>query len=109
MLCRQVIRAAGDNRRQIWSQTAQYQLGCIYLEWGLLDDARRALERADQEAEDDAGPMRSRIRVALAAWPGHEGSARRPSTRSSRPSASPINWARCNLCATPVPSKPASG
>jgi LuxR family transcriptional regulator, maltose regulon positive regulatory protein len=71
MLCRQVIRAAGDQPQQIWSQTAQYQLGCIYLEWGLLDDARRALERADQEAEmTQALQWRSRIRVALArvAW-----------------------------------------
>ena len=71
MLCRQVIRAAGDQPQEIWSQTAQYQLGCIYLEWGLLDDARRALERADQEAEMmQALQWRSRIRVALArvAW-----------------------------------------
>ena len=37
-------------------QTALYELGCIYLEWGLLDDARRALKRADElgEAMQDA-------------------------------------------------------
>jgi LuxR family transcriptional regulator, maltose regulon positive regulatory protein len=71
MLCRQVIRASGEHPQEVWSQTAQYQLGCIYLEWGLLDDARRALERADQEAEImQTLQWRSRIRVALArvAW-----------------------------------------
>ena len=51
--------------------TAQYHLGCIFLEWGLLDDARRALERADQESEMmQTLHWRSQIRVALArvAW-----------------------------------------
>jgi LuxR family transcriptional regulator, maltose regulon positive regulatory protein len=71
MLYRQVIRAAGDQPKEIWSQAAQYHLGCIYLEWGLLDDARRALERADQEAAMmQTLHWRSQIRVALArvAW-----------------------------------------
>jgi LuxR family transcriptional regulator, maltose regulon positive regulatory protein len=71
MLCRQVIRAAGDHPKEIWSQAAQYNLGCIYLEWGLLDDARRALERADQESEMmQTLHWRSQIRSALArvAW-----------------------------------------
>ena len=67
MLCRQVVRPTGAEPIEIWAQTAQYQLGCIYLEWGLLDDARRALNRADELAEaTQTLTWRSRIRVALA-------------------------------------------
>jgi len=67
MLCRQVIRPTGDEPIEIWAQTALYELGCIYLEWGLLDDARRALNRADERAEaTQTLTWRSRIRVALA-------------------------------------------
>src|SRR5215204_4636002 len=67
MLCRQVIRPTGAEPIEIWAQTALYELGCIYLEWGLLDDARRALNRADERAEaTQTLTWRSRIRVALA-------------------------------------------
>ena len=67
MLSRQVIRLVGDQPMEIWSQTALYQLGCIHLEWGLLDDARRALDRADHQAEMMQNlTWRSRIRIALA-------------------------------------------
>jgi LuxR family maltose regulon positive regulatory protein len=67
MLSRQVIRLVGDQPMEIWSQTALYQLGCIHLEWGLLDDARRALDRADHQAEMMLNlTWRSRIRTALA-------------------------------------------
>src|SRR5215213_9318078 len=51
LLCRQVIQSVGDQPKEVWAQTALYVLGCIYLEWGLLDDARRALERADELGE----------------------------------------------------------
>ncbi len=71
MLCRQVIRPTGAEPIEIWSQTAQYHLGCIYLEWGLLDDARGALKRADHQAEMMQNlTWRPRIRTALArvAW-----------------------------------------
>ena len=64
-------QAAGSPAAEIWSQTALYQLGCIYLEWGLLDDARRILLRADDQAEQmQTLQWRSRIRSALArvAW-----------------------------------------
>jgi len=67
MLCRQAIQSAGDVPREIWQQAAQYQLGCIYLEWGLLDDARRSLDRGDEQAEMmQVLHWRSQIRVALA-------------------------------------------
>jgi LuxR family transcriptional regulator, maltose regulon positive regulatory protein len=71
MLCRQVIQSAGDVPREIWHQAAQYHLGCIYLEWGHLDEARRALDRGDEQAEMmQTLHWRSQIRVALArvAW-----------------------------------------
>jgi LuxR family maltose regulon positive regulatory protein len=67
MLCRQAIRLIGDHPMEIWSQAALYQLGIIYLEWGLLEDARRSLERADQQAEmTQTLQWRPRIRIALA-------------------------------------------
>ena len=62
-----MIRPTGAEPIEIWAQTALYELGCIYLEWGLLDDARRALNRADERAEaTQTLTWRSRIRVALA-------------------------------------------
>jgi LuxR family transcriptional regulator, maltose regulon positive regulatory protein len=71
MLCRQVIQSVGDRAMDLWCQTALYELGCIYLEWGLLDDARRALERADEQGElMQELHVRGLVRAALArvAW-----------------------------------------
>ena len=71
MLCRQVIQSVGDRAMDLWGQTALYLLGCIYLEWGLLDDARRALERADELGEVmQELHVRGLVRAALArvAW-----------------------------------------
>jgi LuxR family maltose regulon positive regulatory protein len=67
LLCRQVIRSGGDRAVDLWCQTALYVLGCIYLEWGLLDDARRTLERADELGEMmQELHVRGLVRAALA-------------------------------------------
>jgi tetratricopeptide (TPR) repeat protein len=67
LLCRQVIRSVGDRAVDLWCQTALYLLGCISLEWGLLDDARRALERADEQGEVmQELHVRGLVRAALA-------------------------------------------
>src|SRR5215213_4558143 len=71
LLCRQVIQAVGDRATDLWCQTALHVLGCIYLEWGLLDDARRTLERADELGEViQELHVRCLVRAALAqvAW-----------------------------------------
>ena len=99
VLCRQVIKAAGDQPTEIWVQAALYQLGQVYLEWGLLDDARRCFLRADDLAEmtqalhwRDPDPDRAGARGMGA------GSDRgRIRSRSSRPSASRTNSARCRM------------
>jgi LuxR family maltose regulon positive regulatory protein len=71
MLCRQAARTTSNQSIQIWHQAALLNLGCIYLEWSLLDDAQRALERADQAAEaTQALNWRAQIRMVMArvAW-----------------------------------------
>ena len=71
VLCRRVIQSGGERPTKLWVQVALYQIGRIYLEWGLLDDAQRCLRKADDLAEmTQALQWRVRIRVGLAgtAW-----------------------------------------
>jgi LuxR family maltose regulon positive regulatory protein len=71
VLCRRVIQAAGEQPTELWMQAALHQLGNIYYEWGLLDDAERVFQKADDLAElSQALHWRSRIRIGLArvAW-----------------------------------------
>jgi LuxR family maltose regulon positive regulatory protein len=71
VLCRQAIKAGGDQPTEIWAQVAHFLLGQVYLEWGLLDDARRCFLRAENLAEmTQSLHWRDRIRVGLArvAW-----------------------------------------
>ena len=99
VLCRQVIKAAGDQPTEIWAQMALYLLGCIYLEWGLLDDARRCLLRADNLAE-----MTQTLTGGIGSgsgwreWHGHGERPRRHSTRSSRPSPSRTKLGTLQTC-----------
>jgi LuxR family maltose regulon positive regulatory protein len=46
-----VIQAAGERPTEIWAQVALHLLGNVYIEWGLLDDAERCLQRADDLAD----------------------------------------------------------
>ena len=110
LLCRQVIQAAGDPAAEIWSQTALYQLGCIYLEWGLLDDARRVLLRADEQAEQmQTLQWRSRIRSALARVAWAQGKPEEAFDEGERAVGFATSSARSRSSATPTRSKRASG
>jgi LuxR family maltose regulon positive regulatory protein len=71
VLCRRVIQAAGDRPTEFWVVVALLQLGEIYLEWGLLDDAERCFRRADDLAEMTHAlqwPPSIRVGLARVAW-----------------------------------------
>jgi LuxR family maltose regulon positive regulatory protein len=71
VLCRRVLRLSDDPPLGIWVQHALLQLGEVHLEWNLLDEADRNLQRADDLAElTRAVRWRSRVRRGLAqvAW-----------------------------------------